>query len=65
MPFPILYRLANRILIIERKGDKLVFTEACDLYFEAELSADEVRQLARELTELADNAQLVPPEYRS
>lgn len=63
--FPILQRLSKRILVIEREGDKFVLTEACDLYFAAELTADELRQLGRELLALADNSELRPPGYQS
>jgi hypothetical protein len=65
MPFPILHRLSKRILVIERRGDRFGLTEACDLYFEAELTADELRQLAAELTKLADNPELMPPDYQN
>lgn len=60
-----LQRLAKRILVIERTGDGFVLTEACDLYFSDELTADEMRQLGRELIELADNPELMPPDYQN
>jgi hypothetical protein len=65
MPLSILQRLAKRILVIHRAGDGFIMTEACDLYFDAKLTADELRQLARELTELADHPEVMPPDYQN
>lgn len=61
-----LERMANRIFVLERMTDgRVQITEACDLYFGDRLTLDELRQLGRELIELADNPELMPPDYQS
>ena len=45
----------DHIFDIIRKDGKFIIGERCDEYFRRELTADELRQLGREIIELADS----------
>ena len=52
---PMLLKMANeRIFSIRKNGDKFEICENCDECFDAKLTADELRQLGKEIMEMAD-----------
>jgi hypothetical protein len=52
---PILCKLEDeRIFSVRRDGDRVLFTESCDDYYEMRLSVAEVRQLISELTSMVE-----------
>lgn len=49
----------ERVFSAKIRGGKIRFREECDRYFEAFLTADEVRVLASQLEDLADELDVI------
>jgi len=46
---------AERIFFIEQVGEKFEITEMCDGYFSVLLTKEQMKQLAREISDFAEN----------